>query len=391
MSVRIYSTLILAKLLLCTAASLAAEPTELDYVPGSSQKLCQLIGDRDVQTGKPTSNLSETKAGVAGTDLGFSFEHGGKVFFLFGDTHPRANLKRQDSEDAIASSNGKLQQNNCVALNFLTDPKDGGFNPTRIPGVANGAFNVPAGGLSANGKMYVYFTTGHTDQKLMGRSVLGVSSDQGFSFQKVYNFSSDKFINVAPVKEKKSVFLFGTGSFRKSDPYLSITTEDQITKKESLVFFAGLDTKTDAQTTKPIWSTFEKDAAPLFDQPALGELSVTHDESTKKWIMLYGQNETRGINLRTADQPWGPWSDPQIIFDPDRDHGYCTFMHRQVDATHPACDKIASPSTNSGGVYAPYLVRNLSEVHGDVLTIYYTMSTWEPYSVMLMKSDLRVK
>jgi hypothetical protein len=54
----------------------------------SVEKVRQLTGDLDRQTGKPVSSRSQTRFGVAGTDLGSSFEHKGRLWFLFGDTGP---------------------------------------------------------------------------------------------------------------------------------------------------------------------------------------------------------------------------------------------------------------------------------------------------------------
>jgi hypothetical protein len=47
----------------------------------------------------------------------------------------------------------------------------------------------------------------------------------------------------------------------------------------------------------------------------------------------------QGVRARVADAPWGPWSDPTVIFSPDDvsgDHGTCRFMHRGV-GDGPAC------------------------------------------------------
>jgi hypothetical protein len=68
---------------------------QFEFVPGSSKKICQLIGDVDLQFGTPTISQTLTRAGVSGTDLGFSFEHNGKLYFLFGDTQPGPNLNRE--------------------------------------------------------------------------------------------------------------------------------------------------------------------------------------------------------------------------------------------------------------------------------------------------------
>ncbi|GAG09776.1 unnamed protein product, partial [marine sediment metagenome] len=54
------------------------------YVSGSTKKVCQLTGDWDRALKRPTLSLTSTRAGVVGTDLGSSFEHSGRLYFLFG-------------------------------------------------------------------------------------------------------------------------------------------------------------------------------------------------------------------------------------------------------------------------------------------------------------------
>src|SRR5215213_8632800 len=66
--------------------------TILTWIPGSSAKVEQMIGDCDyavqATTGqcKATTSRTGTRARVLGTDLGASFESQGKVIFLFGDS-----------------------------------------------------------------------------------------------------------------------------------------------------------------------------------------------------------------------------------------------------------------------------------------------------------------
>ena len=79
---------------------------DISYVPGSSQKICQLTEEMDRQLGVPTLNQTETLWGLEGVDLGYSFEHDGKLFFLFGDAHPTPtfNGKSQSAERPAAPS-----------------------------------------------------------------------------------------------------------------------------------------------------------------------------------------------------------------------------------------------------------------------------------------------
>lgn len=105
--------------------------------------------------------------------------------------------------------------------------------------------------------------------------------------------------------------------------------------------------------------------------------------------MLYNCNlEPRGINVRVADNPWGPWSPPQIIFSPLQDNGFCHFIHRSW--TIENCDDLADPGEEetNGGAYGPYQFEDLAIGDESQTTIYFTMSTWMPYTVVLMKATL---
>ena len=84
------SILLAANLLLISVPPLrAAEtPPPAPTIIGTSQKVCQLTGDTDWETGQPTAARTLTNFGLDAVDLGYPVEHDGKLFFLFGDTRP---------------------------------------------------------------------------------------------------------------------------------------------------------------------------------------------------------------------------------------------------------------------------------------------------------------
>jgi len=85
------------------------------YVSGSTRKVCQLTGDWDRALKRPTLSLTSTRAGVVGTDLGSSFEHNGRLYFLFGDTWGRPGAR-----DAIAwTASADCRK---IELKFFTSP-----------------------------------------------------------------------------------------------------------------------------------------------------------------------------------------------------------------------------------------------------------------------------
>lgn len=362
-------------------------------------KIAQLIGDYDRQRDEPTANRTETRYGLYGTDLGVPFVHGGRTYVLFGDT---VGAGRRDG-DSIAVTDDVTPEDG-LDLEFLTDAS-GIYRTIEIPGVQLGPFEVPMEGVSVGGKMYVYCTTDHdfevagtTVVPLMNRSIVAVSDDDARTFTLLYDVSTEHFVNVSivqvdladwegfPQESGSGLAVFGSGRYRASDVRFAFQPADRIDAKESLRYFSGLD-----EGGRPTWSSEEEDASALFDQPCVGEFSVSYNRFIEKWIMLYNcccDGATRGIDLRTADRPWGPWSEPQVLFEPWQDGGYCGFMH--TNWNHNRCDDVHDPGREYewGGEYGPYQFEHLAVGDDTTTTIYFTMSTWNPYTVVLMKATL---
>jgi hypothetical protein len=49
------------------------------------------------------------------------------------------------------------------------------------------------------------------------------------------------------------------------------------------------------------------------------------------------------------------------------------------------------PRAVHGGAYEPYVIERWTKVKGSELNIYYVLCTWNPYVVVLMKSQLRIE
>ena len=56
----------------------------------------------------------------------------------------------------------------------------------------------------------------------------------------------------------------------------------------------------------------------------------------------------------------------------------------------PVIGRVTNPDTVRGGSYAPYVVEAWTKITASELDIYYTLSTWNPYVVMLMKSSMEI-
>ena len=398
------------------------------YVPGSTQKMCQLTGDfdKDVRFNKPTNNQTNVRYGVKGTDVGVSFEHtlqdGTKrLYFLFGDTDSDKPGLTDGWHDCIAYTTEMTAPSDCIDLTFIA--KNGVFIPLVVPNASLGPRGAPDAGLSHNGWMYIYFTT-----DLTLTSVLAKCQDDNLNFQNVYELSTNKFINVSvevveqgtdyngfrqwlpsDLQNKPVLLIWGTSKdYRKSGVYLACQPLTDIENKSTIRYYKGPGQG---------WSQNESDAQPLFKQtayyydqygnktgegPGVGELSVAWNAFLNKWIMLYNfGNPSRGINFRVADYPWGPWSGKEInndiLFRPGRDYGYCYSMHKKdCPVAGSGCDQNYDAWRDGGcgwgGEYGPYMINRYTE--GGVqdqekwTTIYFTMSTWNPYQKVLMKTTL---
>jgi hypothetical protein len=369
--------------------------SNLEYVVNTTEKLEQLIGDWDKHLQKKTRNRTFSRYGIVGTDLGYSFEHHGRLLFLFGDTIGPGG------GDCIAHS-ATTDPEQGLTLEFIQDA-DGRYLKVRPRGISMKGFEVPAGGISLDDRIYLFCTTDHTDRETMGRSVLVRFDETSRSFQRIRDISTrpGKFINVAarlaphgtvdlPRDGIPHVLMWGSGAYRKSNVYLACTPARDIEHKDRTFYFSGLK-----GGGKPQWSMEEAAAVPIVKHPVVGELSVVWCESLRIWLMTYNSRTPRGIVLRWSPAPWGPWSEGTVIFNGWRDGGYTVFMHavQEGQSKGPAGPIIvpdSDPKKTWGGEYGPYMIERFLEVTEDILSVYYVMSTWNPYTVILMKSKLRV-
>jgi Domain of unknown function (DUF4185) len=376
----------------------ASEPV-LHYVAGSTIKVEQLLGEEDKQLHRPTLSQTATRYGIEGTDLGNSFEHGGRVYFLFGDTVGR--LRR--ALDTIATTDADDPESG-VRLDFLKSGSD--YLTIQPPGISMGAFEVPVAGISLAGQIYVVVSTNHSEDRSTDRSVLTKFTPPA-NFQPLRTISQlpeGHFVKMSLHMQPGTIaglppggpflYVWGTGAYRKSDAYLSIVPAAQWESGKGTVYFAGL-----GAGGAPIWSEKESDAKAIVQNGTMGDLSVTWCKDLGLWLMTYDSRDPspRGILFSYSRAPWGPWSEPQMIFNALRDGAVGKFIHNpQANPDDGLAGPVigkgqANPQAVHGGAYAPYVIERWTKLQGSELSIYYLLSTWNPYVVILMKSRLHVE
>jgi uncharacterized protein DUF4185 len=370
-----------------------------------TRKVSQLTGDTDRETGQKTLNETGSRFGIYGTDLGVSFLHDGKLYFLFGDTNrtkgkpglPATAMPGEDFNEAATDYDSIAYTTSDHAYEGIKLLFNSDF--PHLDYVDQMTGEHPIEGISIGEYMYVFFTTDLFPETFLSptRSILARSNDGGIHFGKpLYTLSTDKFIHVSaqvidnyvlqglPEKAGEGLLIWGTGEHRKSDIYLAYIPLAEINNRSSLRFFSGIADE-EEDHLQPIWTSDESMAKPLFPTGCAGEISVRWNYYLEKWIMLYNCElcNTRGVIVRLADTPWGPWSAPKIIFDPE--DGYRKFIHE------PGKDNLNDPTRDGhedkGHEYGPYQMAPYSTgIKGRYTKIYFTMSTWNPYQVMQMSA-----
>lgn len=398
----------------------------------ATERICQLTGefDRTGWDGNPEHlhhafNQTEARFGIRGTDLGVSFEHKNLLYFLFGDTW-RVGESADDhfDWDAIASCSD-TRVDGGLSLKFYRQP------PV-VPGINQGGFDVPLDGFSRGGRMFVFFSTDAVqlgDNAVMGRSVLAVSDNDGHDFVPLFTLSHNKFINVSIERARldalqaralnwpagtEVLWLWGSGRYRSSPVYLAAMDIDRMLRAvntgthDSLPDGSVLGGSIGAlrflrgNANGARWSAVEQEAVPLFCAGDVGELSCRRNAIFNRYFLTYNSSSPRGIVLRYSPQPWGPWSGPIVIFDPSWGSapgqpigaGYGRFMHipwsvAKVDRVQDDMFQHGWRNNDWGGEYGPYQIPRVSTgTHGVRCELYYTMSTWNPYESMLMRTQI---
>jgi hypothetical protein len=466
---------------LCCAAAISllavsafAQDQTLTWIPGSSVKLYQINGECDwpewdatinklQPTCVPTASQTITRGDIVGDDVAYSFESNGQLVMTFGDTigaySPYSptwtsvvNPYAWGAHDPIGFSN-TLRAEDGLLLTF--PPQDGHAQeilPSDQPDgkkVQTGPDDVANGGINLNGKVYLAYKTGtvvdpatqtldhsksynvlvaydeSTETFTSGRTISALPGGHFITTAFAHLKENDQWRWSDHDKHGGAVLTFGTGDFRASNVYLSITPTDS--------FETGVDSHGNSTTRYlsgwnhgwPMWSQHEADATPIVTDidpahPAINNVSAFYSPQLGLWLMtfdsFYGSAvTTHGTYFTYAKHPWGPWKKPQQIFNSCRDHGLGTYMRYHYEnaslndcpsamppgntatsgASGPAGPTIGDqtkndPNTTRGGEYAPLMVERFTEVEENRLKIFYTLSTWNPYAVVLMESDFTI-
>jgi Domain of unknown function (DUF4185) len=323
-----------------------------------------------------------TQLGMTGTDLGASFQLGSDLVFLFGDSlgADQADL----TLDSLAKTPLAPTPSAPPQLSWYTRP-GGKFLPLVVGAIDLHGMNVPVEGLTLADKTYLFFTSGWSDAtQAHTTSVLAHTQGDAFGTWTLdHAAASDKFLNVSIVRDGAQLWIWGSGAYRRSSVYLARATPETLAERSAWTYWDG------ARAGAPHFSAAEQDAQPVVQEDCVGELSVRRHAALGVYMMTYNcGGPPRGIVLRTAADPAGPWSAPILVYEPD--DGYQQYMHAKVSAVgHDDGLSDNGSEETWGGEYGPYLIPAwFSEPAPGLHAIVYTLSSWNPYQVQLLQTVL---
>ena len=167
------------------------------------------------------------------------------------------------------------------------------------------------------------------------------------------------------------VYMYGTPNGRQGAAYLARVAPDDILNVSKYEYYKKGSSGLARQATPARWvqgspSSASGDHRQVrrvlgLHQPRLhlvSEMSVQYNEYLQKYVVLYG-DQSNNIVMRTADTPEGSWSDATVL------------MGRPP-----------------GGIYAPMMHPWSPSTVGTGPDLYWNLSLWSDYNVMLMHTDL---
>ena len=262
-----------------------------------------------------TTLNSARDIGITGTDLGASFADpsgSNRIIFLFGDTWT-TDRQRWD-QDSTASAWPVVPDKNKLPKLMWNYDGNSNFSRINIPNVDLGGMNVPVEGLVANGKIYIFASTGFDGVR---HSSSALAHTDGIAFEPDaltldHVVPSEKFINISSFTEGETVWIFGSGPYRKSSIYLAKVDQSQLGQRDQWSYYQG------TVNGAPQFGPDEASAIPIVYSGGIGEFSV-RKQTELGYLMLYNSDRDgpipRGIHLRRSDEPWGLWAAPINIFD----------------------------------------------------------------------------
>jgi hypothetical protein len=299
--------------------------------------------------------------------------------------------------------------NHCSAASTLApSPSDPLVLPTATPSCPETA------SLNSIGSSVLGQSAGSSDVAFTTPTVGGAAVKMPSGFVYVNAVDATHKPNLAPSGQQLGVFITGIPRYRASVPYLAYSTTKNLADPSKWLFFSSgsaanwitytsweSNHNTEGRWVPPAGAEIY---SPPTSEECIGEHSLSWNEPLNAWLLLYNCKGF-GIEARYAPAPWGPWSDPIVLLSPAHDPGVACTLIMSVKGCPGLTDYWPNAAKNKegeytpGGPYAPFIISRLTQnaaPSGTVspllhrATIYWLVSTWNPYVVVVMQSTLQI-
>ena len=356
------AALLLALLLACFACAAAGcdnggenpfeeETMSYSHLVYNVRTVSQLTGEDAL-----TDTLSTWQIG--GTDLGFPIynSQSGTMFLAFGDTFTNnSNMTGMWRSNVLANTTDFDLSDGLTIDGFYTAPN--GLARAVIEGVHTDGVEmtkIPTGGIEIGGTIYMFYMSVRSwttpGEWLVNYCSAVKSTDNGQTWQRVYDMTffndldetllaqaerlanSDvrltegagnitaegrtgpNFMQVFPIDGKDGyVYLFGLQQGRSGGAKLVRVRPENIETFSEYEYFTGRQENGDpvfVQGAEGLAAANATDASYVIE-PAVGEISVMYNAYLQKWMAVYYKTNT--IVFRTADAPYGEWSQAETL------------------------------------------------------------------------------
>ena len=365
----------------------------------------------DWVTGNYLPNNTQHWYGVTGTDVGVIWDNGmlddpatpfneHQVLMAFGDTfgirgypadHWRPNILFRSADatlaDGITLTDPEWFTGNDFGGSPLTWVPNGApyqyharqiIFPEGLPAgitlIPTAGISVPTPGTEYGVTQYISFMSvtqwGAPGQWTTNYSAIAYSEDNGEVWKVApqtvrYNqpwSGNQNFQQSAFVRPGDGyVYMYGTPNGRQGAAYLTRVAERDIldlTKYEYYNTGNAAWYKNNPAMANSVFGVDTGACGVANPGNQVSEMSVQYNKTLKKYVVLYG-DQFNNIVMRTSDTPQGTWSSAKVL------------MGQQ-----------------NGGIYAPMMHPWSPSTQGTGTDLYWNLSHWSQYNVMLMRTDL---
>jgi hypothetical protein len=382
--------------------------------PTPGQQLSTSTNFVDWVTGNFLPNNTSQRFSIWGTDVGTMWDNGipddpstpyneHQVLIAVGDTFSGANmtgdwrsntiLRSADAflVDGMSIPNGEWFNGNMFGGAPLSSPTTArqvifpGNLPAGVTLIPTAGISLPTPGTRFGATQYMSFMSvtqwGAPGQWTTNYSAIAYSTDNGENWTVAptsvrYNqpwSGNQNFQQSAFVRPGDGyVYAYGTPNGRQGAAYVSRVAEKDILDLSKYDYYsAGSPGGWFGWGATPAgwYRNDPSKATPVFGQDTgacgvanpgnqVSEMSVQYNKSLNKYVVLYG-DQFNNIVMRTSDTPQGTWSSAKVLM-----------------------------AQQNGGIYAPMMHPWSPATMGTGTDLYWNLSLWSQYNVMLMRTDL---